>query len=262
MRLFLLASILLLNLWPASVSAQVTNLEATDCNSLSRNVHDPLNQGKVLVLLFKGWDCGICQGSAPSWDAFADTADTNIEVWCALSQLYGAGSSSCSNITTWNTNYGFDNIWTFSPDAQGTANLQAWENQFCAGSPCNAMPKYSVINPANKTVAYYGSNATTARSTANQLSETTSLVNSDVHKLQLSVFPNPAVNRLTLAGLQQYTGELRIQVMDANGRIVLTQMEVLAGEANLELAFVLPSGLYTIVANQSDRRFIQRIVVQ
>ena len=71
----------------------------------------------------------------------------------------------------------------------------------------------------------------------------------------LSVFPNPAVNQLTVTSEKTLNN---VELLDALGRTVLTQTSN-ANRFQLDLSQI-PSGIYLLRATDGERMFTQKVV--
>ncbi len=139
------------------------------CDSVTISVHDPLNQGKVLVVLYQALNCPKCQASGIGWGTFADTAHRNITVWARLDWMNGT-PATCADHDMWLRTSGrnWHDIYIFSSRIFDAVARYDWFKTFCEAPSCE-FPSYTVIDPATKTIAYKGNDATKARQIATRL---------------------------------------------------------------------------------------------
>jgi hypothetical protein len=77
---------------------------------------------------------------------------------------------------------------------------------------------------------------------------------------ELRVFPNPAVNQLTINHLQLTIGKpVTVTIYDVIGKIYLQQTQTAVSNLKLDLN-TLPSGMYVLQLQQADRLFTGRFV--
>lgn len=138
----------------------VPDASFTDCNSNTKSVYQSLAAGKVLVVANAGTNCGICQSHASSVASLANANPSTIEVWGSITTKTG-GNPGCSAVASWVSTYGWTNVFSF---------LDSNKYWFVA-----ATPRYTVIDPADSTIAYVGGSWTTAESTALQLANSIGL---------------------------------------------------------------------------------------
>jgi hypothetical protein len=77
--------------------------------------------------------------------------------------------------------------------------------------------------------------------------------------MNFEVFPNPTTGLVTLAGVR---GVATVEVLDAQGRVVMTQPQTVFGGADVLSLAHLRSGAYQVVITQGAARGVRRVMVQ
>ena len=153
MKKFILPFIFMFSL-SVAFAQTVPDASFTDCNGNSKTVYQALAAGKVLVVANAGTNCGICQSHAPGVATLANGNLNSIEVWGSITTKTG-GNPGCGALNSWVSTYSWTNVFSF---------LDSYKYWFVA-----ATPRYTVIDPADSSIAYAGGNWTTAQNTATQL---------------------------------------------------------------------------------------------
>ena len=135
--------------------AQVMDVQVQDCNSNTNSIYSVLGSGKVLFVASEGLDCSTCMSKAPALQSWASQNSSGIEVWGAMTLNYSNNTPNCSDVSSWVSNYGWNNIYAF---------VDANEFWYLSGTP-----GFTVYSPEDSTIAYQGYNESLAMSTAEQL---------------------------------------------------------------------------------------------
>ncbi len=216
--------------------AQVQNQTVTDCNSLTKDMYSVLTTGKVLVVASKGFDCSICKSKAPGLQSWAASHKLSIEVWGAMTYTYNSNTPNCSNVNSWKSSYGWNDIFTFV-DANRT-----W---YGAGTP-----QYFVYDPADSTLAYQGFSESTARTTAQNLSNP-SIGIQEVKISQKTFFISQSDGYLQLHNLP--SEPVDVQIFDLTGKVVKSQKVSVNGDIMRVSITNFKSGLYLVKVKGSGR---------
>lgn len=211
----------------------------TDCNSNSRSIYQVLAAGKVLVVANAGTNCSICMGHASSVANLANTNASTIEVWGAITTKTG-GNPGCAALNNWVSNYSWTNVFSF---------LDVNKDWFQV-----ATPKYTVINPADSSVAYAGSNWNTAQNTALQLANTVGLPE---HNLVNQLWVTDFGVTFNVANTVQY-GEARL--IDITGK-TLEMWQFSAPNQQVELKFASPKvrGIYFLQLTLDGKSVVKKL---
>lgn len=219
----------------------VPDASFTDCNGTTKSIYQALAMGKVLFVANAGTDCGICQSHAPNVAALANSNPSSIEVWGAITTKTG-GNPGCTSLNSWVSTYGWTNVFSF---------LDANKYWFVAGTP-----RYTVIDPSDSSIAYAGSNYTTAENTATQLATA------------FSVNENNLVNEIVLLPTS-----IRVSFSSTNSPIEVTlynvtgarlqQWSIPRGAATVELPLSnsYHKGLYILRMNIGGKQVVEKIML-
>jgi hypothetical protein len=216
----------------------ISDASYTDCNSNTESIYGVIGSGKVLLVANAGTNCSICQGHAPGVAGVADNNPNTIRVWGAMTTKSG-GSVNCSDINSWVSTYSWTNVFSF------TDSNKDW---FSIGTP-----RYTVISPFDSTIAYAGSNWTTAKNTAENLANSIGLV-----EVELRADVYFANNQLYLEFGQQITrGSLTVY------NITGAKLESLSiqGSGAYMLNVALNPGIYLVHIRANGRDTIKKIVL-
>lgn len=142
-------------------SQKIPNATFTDCNGNTQAIYSVLATGKVLMIASKGLDCSICMSYAANFENFVATNDATIAGWGAMVYNYQTNTPTCSDVTSWNSTYGWSEIFSF---------VDANKDFLVSGTP-----RYYVVNPADSMLVYNGGNFNTAKQTALQYASSVSI---------------------------------------------------------------------------------------
>lgn len=243
-------SFLLLNGILAIGQTTATDFTATDCSSGSHTLFTELNSGKIVVLVWV-MPCGMCIGDAKAaYDAVQSFATSNpgkVIYWLSDD----AGNNTCSSISSWAST---NSIGTTGSSYFGNAGNTIDEANY-GGS---GMPHVVVIGGSSHHIYYNvkngsgsGSAITSAISTA--LAATTGVGNVTNSVSVLSLFPNPAKDKISVNyGLDNAT-PVNVEVYDVVGKSVKTMSfgEQAFGQHSFDLNFdnKLSNGVYFLKLN-------------
>lgn len=155
----------------------------------------------------------------------------------------------------------------------GTINLQV------ASTPLTTDLCFKILDPNSSgllignnpvTVSYNDHDTTnnTACASITFVSDTsgTGIIHADVASVPLTIYPNPANDKIIFAVTVQHTTAARVSVSDRTGRVIKTHDFgiVLAGkqtELNFD-ATDLPAGMYFVTLYAGERSFVGKVMVQ
>lgn len=232
--------VLLLSLSVLSLSAQVMDHNVEDCNSNQNSIHQALANGKPLIVLSKGFDCGICISRAPGWGNWA-SANTQVQVWGAMTNTYNNSIPSCTQVNNWVSNYGWSDIYTF---------VDSSKHFFEFGTP-----RYIVYDPSDSSEAYVGGSQSQARSTALSLVSNNNISIEENELDELQVFYNNG----TLYFNNIPEGNTRVELYNLAGKkervftLRLDQSELPVRD--------LPKGIYLMRLSNNRSAVTRKIVL-
>jgi hypothetical protein len=79
----------------------------------------------------------------------------------------------------------------------------------------------------------------------------------------VKLFPNPAKNKTELEIRGFESGNVQLQIINVNGKLVRNDSRILfSGNENIVVMFSLPQGVYFIVLKQKDKLIKKKMLVQ
>lgn len=231
----------LLGLSVLNLSAQVANHSVEDCNMNQNSIHQALASGKPLIVLSKGFDCGICISRAAGWGNWATANKSQVEVWGAMTNTYNNTIPSCTQVSNWVSNYGWSDIYTF---------VDSSEHFFQFGTP-----RYLVYDPSDSSEAYVGGSHADARSIALSLvsNNNISLKENELEDLQFFY------NEGTLYFSRIPNGNTKVEVYNLAGqkeRVFTLRKD----QSELPLND-LPKGIYLMRLSNKQSALTRKIVL-
>jgi len=219
-----------------------TNFAATDCNSNAHSLFTELDNGKIIVLVWI-MPCGTCindaLGAYNAVQSFA-AANPGKVLYYLIDDL---GDAGCSTLSGWATTNGIDvsKITIFSNSGNTIK-----ESDFGGGG----MPHVAIIGGIDHKIYLNildGSNNETAFKNAINSAITTKVLPLEKKKANISVYPNPAKNNISIHYRLDNEEEIEISVFNTVGTEV-TKVHMLqsAGQhqTNVNLNNALSSGVY------------------
>ena len=236
----LLLSIILSASATFAFAQAVPDASFTDCNGTTRSVYQALAAGKVLVVANAGTNCSICQGHAPSVANLANNNPNSIEVWGSITTKTG-GNPGCTALNSWVSTYSWTNVFSF---------LDSNKYWFVT-----ATPRYTVINPADSSIAYAGGNWTTAQNTATQLASAFSVEES---KLVSKMAVLPMAIRVSFSAPSKSGEAILYNITGAQ----LQHWVVPSGATTIELPLLRSPnrGLYLLRFSVGGKEAIEKIM--
>ncbi|MGB0175635.1 MAG: T9SS type A sorting domain-containing protein [Owenweeksia sp.] len=198
----------LLFLLSLSVShAQVVQNETvTDCDNNSRSIYSTLAAGKVLMVASEGFDCSNCMSKAPGLQNWAAQHTNSIDVWGAMTFTYSGNTPNCTDVNDWKNKYSWTDIFTF---------IDSGRKWFGAGTP-----QYFVYNPQDSSLAYQGFSESTARTTAENLANSTIGIRESINA-RAPFYVSQGEGFFQLNNLPLTT--VQYQLFDLTGKVVKSQ---------------------------------------
>lgn len=75
------------------------NRTETNCDGISQNIYDVLKEGRPLMIMYDGYDCGNCKKIAPEVGKFFEFNYKSISFWAPL--MYRGDQINCKEIGEW-----------------------------------------------------------------------------------------------------------------------------------------------------------------
>ncbi|MFI5221474.1 MAG: T9SS type A sorting domain-containing protein [Bacteroidia bacterium] len=193
------------------VGAQTTatDFTATDCSGTSHNLFTELNAGKVIVVAMVH-PCGSCV--APSVSAFNVVKNYATSKPGKVLFYLVDGNNNCTSagqLTPWANTYGLGSVTKFSTTSVYNTSYYA-----------PAMPSIMVFSGGNHAVAFRQDNSLTSANLTAAIDQAiiTSGVNEEKQtNFQLSVYPNPASEKVSVNFFLNQTTDVTIDIFDLLG---------------------------------------------
>ena len=216
--------------------AQTTASDFTtnDCNGISHNLFDELDNGNVVVIAWV-MPCGGCV--SPSLEAyyavesFASSHPGRVHFYIAddaIAPIY----QTCSSLPTWGDNNNMPNS-TFFQSAD--VNMKGY------GTP--GMPKVVVLGGSQHTIFYNQNNQNpnfsgVQNAITNALSAPLVIDQSLSNNFEISTYPNPVNNLLTITYSKIQSTSIKFSIVDLSGKVVLSRQEQLYYSANKSIKHI------------------------
>jgi hypothetical protein len=228
------------------LSAQkIPNASYTDCNGNTQDIYSVLASGKVLMIASKGLDCSICMSHASGYESFIDQNKATIAGWGAMVFNYKTDVPTCSEITSWNTTYGWNQIFSFADS----------NKDFLV----SGTPRYYVVNPADSAVVYNGGNFNTAQQTALQYASSISIKEKS-YFADLKVFrQNEAIALKTSVSIANNSLAILYNITGQKEQ-VWSEFEASPSGYRLSLNKNLNSGVYLLRLTSNGKEVTKKLV--
>lgn len=203
-----------------SSNAQTTamNFDIIDCNGNPHNLFADLDAGKAVIIEFFMTSCGSCITAGNTLEAMK--ADLLAE-YPGMIKSYAFGYNntySCATVNNWVTTNGFSSI----PSDSGATQVAYYGGM--------GMPTIVILGGGtahqvlgSPYVGFTTSDTTTmASDIRNFLSGATNIEENPTDLNNISVFPNPANESVSIGFNLKTDGEVVIDVIDLTGRVITT----------------------------------------
>lgn len=228
-------------------SAQTTAIDftANDCNSTptSHTLFTELNAGKVVVVSLVH-PCGSCISPTVSAsvvvNGFAATNPGKVLFYLI------DGNNNCASMNTWATTYGLSSVVKFSSSSVYNSSYY---------SP--GMPTIMVFKGTNHSVSFRQDNGLNGTNLTAAI--TAALGASGIEEknmdLRLSVFPNPAVDNLSVSYTLNKTSDVGFEIYNLLGAKILTiePARQNSGKHETQIDFEsISNGMYILKLNAGE----------
>lgn len=246
----------LLSLQFINAQTYATNFTEDDCDGVSHDLFNELDAGNIIVISFV-MPCGPCATySYPAYDAvesFATSHPGKVHFYIADDHL----STACVILENYANNYNMSNSTIFS-----NPNI-AWSDYGTYG-----MPKVVVLGGSDHLV-YLNKNEDKINylevhtAISNALSDgLSSLYDSKANTFEISTFPNPLKNNLTVSYSTSSNEKIKIEIIDLLGKSMILKNNLIRLEGShsetLDLS-AFKGGMYFIKISSSNKEQIKPI---
>jgi hypothetical protein len=190
--------------------AQCPNFIANDCNGNSHNLHNELDAGNVIVLVWV-MPCGSCTGPALTAYNIVQSYGSNVKYYL----IDDAANTSCTSLSNWATSSGIGtNRTTFSTSAIVESNYGGV-----------GMPHVAVVATSNHTYYFNALNSAAGNSSGIQTAINNALAAVGVPEnsndlFNLSVVPFAASHSIKVSYSIPEQANVTMQVVNAVGQSV------------------------------------------
>lgn len=233
------------------------NFTGQDCNGNNVDLFADLDAGKAVMLIFYMPNCGSCPPVATRMQTMANNINANHPGLVKAYSFPYQNSTTCAYSASWVTN---NNLPLFTPMDSGAVQV-AYYGGF-------GMPTVVLLGGDNHDVLFTtqdfnNSDTTTMRDLI--LNTFTAGIEDQATIKELSVFPNPASNLVTVSFNNPVTVDTEIKVVDLSGKTLLSvQREKLANglvEEELDVTSI-PAGNYLIQIHSENGLATQHLSIQ
>lgn len=217
-----------------ALSAQVQNVEVTNCNNDSSSIYKVLATGKVLMIASNGVDCSYCANRAGALQTWAANNFSQVQVWGAMTKVYTNTNPTCREVADWIVLNTWAAIFTFI-DVQ-----KQWRDL--------GTPTYYIYNPRDSSLAYKGISLSDAQSKALEIAGTLLSQKEEVKITKLRL--NYLENSWSVVNLSP--DNYVIEIVDLTGRPV---KRITARAENGEINFStanLNSGIFLVTISNKQ----------
>ncbi len=214
-KLLLILSVTMLSI---GVKAQTTatDFTANDCNSVSHNLFNELNSGKVVILAWV-MPCGSCVSACQMAWNIANSYSVSNPGQVVFYIADDFGTTSCMTLNNWITTN------TITPTALFTNSVISMSDYGASG-----MPKVVVLAGASTHSVYYNQNNASITSPAIQNAVTNALNDAGATGIKevvsknfgTKIQPNPVTNELNLLFNSKENSTMQIDIYNAIGQKV------------------------------------------
>ena len=257
MKKILLASLFcLFSLQFINAQTYATDFTEDDCNGVSHNLFNELDAGNVIVISFV-MPCGPCATySFPAYDAvqsFALSHPGKVHFYIADDHL----STACVILENYADNYNMTNSTIFS-----NPNI-AWSDYGAYGMPkvivLGGSDHLVYLNKNEDKINYSEVHGAISNALADGLS---SLNDSKANTFEISTFPNPLKNNLTVSYSTSGNEKIKIEIIDLLGKSMILKNNLISLEGSYSETLDLSAfkgGMYFIKISSSNKEQIKPI---
>ncbi len=251
----------------ASASVNVTNLPSPTA-SITTSGDSPFCNGGNIDLSASGGDnylwsngLGVNQNISISQAGTYEVTVTNANGCSATATEVIAESPPAAPVVSSNSPVAVGSTITLSSNAIAGATYQ-WSgpNNFSSNQQNPSISNATALNSGDYSLVVSVNGCVTNPFTTNIVvnNSATSIVNVDRERLLFSIQPNPFNHTATLNIESTLSADLKIAVLDINGRIVENEsVQVKEGKQAIEIGKTLPSGSYLLQIQTNGGKFLK-----
>ena len=226
------------------------DFNTTDCNGSPTSLFSDLDAGKAVILFYYMPSCGSCPPPAQKIQAMANNINAAHPGMVKAYAFPFNNTTPCSYSQTWVTS---NSLPLYAPMDSG-ATAVAHYGGF-------GMPTVVLVGGSNhrvmfSTLSFSTSDTTTMRDSIMTLMGATGINEIPGNISKLSVYPNPAISKVTVSVDLKEQSDLTIDIIDITGKqiAVISKDKNATGSVNRTYnTDALANGLYTIRINAGGK---------
>lgn len=232
------------------------NFSGQDCNGNNVDLFSDLDAGKAVMLIFYMPNCGSCPPVASKMQTMANNINTAHPGLVKAYAFPYQNSTTCAYSSNWVMN---NSLSLFAPMDSGAVQV-AYYGGF-------GMPTVVLLGGDNRDVLFVTQDFNTADTTTMRdliLSTFTAGVEAQTTLQNVSTYPNPAVDIVTVNFEALQGAELSMQITDLSGKSVMTFEKEKFNKGQFEKQIdisSIPAGSYIVSLEMNGTLVTQKINV-
>lgn len=244
-KLYTVIAILLSTAYYAVAQTTATDFTVNDCNSQQQSLFTQLDAGKVVVMVWV-MPCGTCIGPAKTAYNIVKSYEATHPGRVIYYLIDDYANTTCTSLSNWAASNNIVPTATFS-----TASIPM------SDYGTDGMPKVVVTGGKEHKIFFNknnsaAGNATEIQAAVNSAIDAATSVEEAENIKAVRVYPNPAVNTVTLSYENNVSSDITIEVYNVNGQVVksakIENTEIGKHEYIMDVAD-LASGIYCVNIN-------------
>jgi hypothetical protein len=234
-------------------SAQTTALDfnTTDCNGNTANLYSDLDAGKAVILFYYMQNCGSCPPPAQKVQAMANNINAAHPGMVKAYAFPFNNTTTCSYTQTWVSSNGLSLYAPMDSGATAVAHYGGF-----------GMPTVVLVGGNNhrvmfSTLSFSTSDTTIMRDSILALIGAPTGINDIPGNIsKLNVYPNPAINKVTVSIELIEQTDLTIDIVDITGKQIAVISKDKNASGSLNRTYntdALANGIYTIRINAGGK---------
>ena len=244
----------------AGFGQTVMQISGPDCNGNNHDLYADLDAGKAVILHFFMANCSSCPPPAQKIQAMANKILATYPGKITAYAMPFNNSVTCSYTSNW---VGTNNLSLYAPYDSGAVQVA---NYGGFGMPTvvllgGASPNRRVMF---STLSFMDSDTTIMRDSILALFATTALNEQPAQLTRLTVFPNPATDKLNIGFELKEASLVKMEITDLQGNqaVVLADSRFEAGA--ITRSFTLPelaAGNYLVRVTVGNKSYTERLTI-
>jgi hypothetical protein len=243
----------------STINAQTAmDFQGVDCNGNNVHLFDDLDAGQAVVLFYYMPSCGSCPPPAQKIQAMANKINASCEGMVKAYAYPYQNSTTCAYSASWVTSNGLS---LYTPMDSGAVQV-AYYGGF-------GMPTVVLLGGTNHDVLWSTQNFVSSDTTAMRDLILNMACVAGVNENENSIsnfelYPNPANSLIRVNFNVENNSNVKIELVDLLGKVVLSKNEVAIQNGNVDQTFDcgnLQNGNYLMKITINDKVTIEKFVV-